>query len=220
MTALPTYDTGLTAPQRTLIRNALVARFAPLLKVNGGFLRVVGSVPRTVRGRSDEDLGWICDAINSATPAIIIGLGRADYESIGTTGLEWAAKLEVALYVASSNARGVVTGRLDSDVQAQSDPTADPGIEVMLEIAHRQLVLGQDLGIATTHEFRLVSEEEVETFQAYTIWEQRYTVEIEVEINPNRAVTEVEQSVDVSDNLNTDGATDLTVETLTTLESS
>jgi len=215
---LPTYDTGLTAPQRTLLRHAIVARFAPMLKSNGGFLRALGSVPRTVRGRSDEDLGWICDAINSATPAIIVGLGRADYESIGTTGLEWAAKLEVAIYVASSNARGVVSGRLESDVQAQADPTADPGIEVMLELAQRQMLLGQDLDIATTHEFRMKSEEEVETFQPYTIWEQIYTVEIEVEINPNRNVTQLVTSVDVNDNLNTDGATDLTVETITNLE--
>ena len=212
------YDTGLGAPQRTLIRSAIVSRLQPMLIANGGFLRVIGTVPWTLRSKSDEDIGWLCDAINSQTPAVVIGLGRAEYESIGTTGLEWAAKLEVVLYVASSNARSVVVGRLASDVVAQTDPTADPGIEAMLELVMRQLVLGQDLDISTTHELRLVSEDEVDTFQAYTLWEQRYTIQVQVDINPDRAVMTQATSVDVANDL--DGATPINpiVETVTTLE--
>lgn len=217
MTA-PTYDTGLGAPQRTLIRNALVERLQPLLRANGGFLRKIGTLPWTIRSKSDDDIGWLVQAIDSQTPAIIVALGRRDFESIGTFGLEWNGPIEVVVYCASSNARSVVDGRLAGDAAAAIDPTADPGIEAMLEIAMRQIILGQDLDIPTTHEFRAASEEEVYTFMEYTLWEQRYTVEVQVDINPDRAVTTQVGEIDVANNLDTDGATDLTVETLTTLE--
>ncbi len=216
--SVPTFDTGLGAPQRTLIRNGVVERLQPLLKVNGGFLKKIGTLPWTIRSKSDEDIAWLVEAINFQTPAIIVGLGRQDYQSIGTTGLEWEGELEVVLFVASSNARNIVDGRLAADVQAQADPTADPGIEAMLEIAMRQMVLGQYLDIPTTLEFRAKSEEEVNTFAEYTLWEQRFAVHTQVDINPNRAITTQVTSVDVANSL--DGADPINpiVETVITLE--
>lgn len=215
---LPTFDTGLAAPQRTLLRAAILQQMQPLLKVNGGFIKKIASLPYAV-GHSTDDLAWIVEAIDYQVPAVIVALGKQEYESVGTTGLEWEGELEVVLYVASGNARDIVVGRLATDVQGQSDPTADQGIEATLELVMRQLVLGQQFGIATTHEFRATSEEPLVTFAEYTLWEQRYLTRVEVVIDPYRAVTQQAMTVDIqSTQQNIDDTTGITVETIDNLE--
>jgi hypothetical protein len=214
---LPTFDTGLLAPQRTLLRAVVVQRLQPLLTVNGGFLKKVASLPYAI-GHSTDDISWLVEAIDFQVPAVVVALGKQEYESVGTTGLEWEGDLDVVLYVASGNARDIVLGRLATDVQGQADPTADQGIESTLEIVMRQLVLGQDMGIATTHEFRAKSEEPVITFAEYTLWEQRYGVRLEVVINPNRAVTQQALAVDIENEQYVDGTEGITVETIDNLE--
>lgn len=216
------FDTGLAAPQRTLIRNKLVERFAPLLKSNGGYVMKLGLLPRPLRNRSEDELSLLGWAIAGVTPAIMFAIGRKVLTSNGTDGREWEGAYEVTIYAASSNQRSYVDGRLSGDVAAIADLTADPGIDVMLEHIE-ECVLGQEIGIATTLELRESTEDELWTGSDMSIWEQHYTIRATRDINPNRAVTALVTSVhvtttavalggDVADPLNP------VVETITDLE--
>lgn len=191
-----TFDTGLASPQRTLIRNALVTRFAPLLKQNGGYLMKLALLPRPLRDRSEDELSLIGAAISGVTPAILFAIGRKVLTSHSTDGREWEGAFEVTIYAASSNQRAYVDGRLSGDVTAIGDLTADPGIDVMLEHIE-ECVLGQRLDIATTLELRESTEDELWTGSDMSIWEQHYTIRATRDINPNRAVTAIASSVDV-----------------------
>ncbi len=211
------YDTGLMAPQRTLIRAAIASRLAPLLKANGGFLARIAAMPRPLRSRDEDEIGLLVNQLSGVTPAVLIALGRLPLQSTNTDGREWSGELEIVLYAVSSSARSFVDGRLASDGVAAADPTADPGIEAMLEQI-RQLLLGQDLGVNTTSEFRGHAEDELYTFSDITIWEQHYTMQLEIEINPNRAITEIATEVLVDNDLDGADPVNPLVETITQLE--
>lgn len=198
-----TYDTGLVAPQRTMIRNAIVAVLAPLLKANGGYLRKVAVLSRPLRDRSEDEVGFLLAATTDQAPAVAVALGKKSMKSVNTDALEWQGSIEVCIYVISSNARSYVEGRLAADVVAATDSTADPGIEVMLAQVE-QLLLGQELDILTTLEPRSASEDELWTGADITIWEQSYGVLVQLEVNPNRSVTTIVNNIQVANAL--DGA--------------
>jgi len=212
-----TYDTGLSAPQRTLIRAAIATRLAPLLKSNGGYLRKIGVLPRPMRGRSEEEVSLVVQAIDALAPAVLIALGRKRVEPTGTDGLEWRGELEVVVYAASSNARSYVDGRLAADVVAAADDTADPGIEVILQQIEERL-LGQDLSIPTSVELREATEDETWTFSDITVWEQHYTMRVTLDINPNRGITQKVTSIEVEDLLDQADPVNPLVTTVTALE--
>lgn len=189
----PKYDTGLTRAQRTLLRAAIATNLADLLKANGGYLRALKSLPLPLRGTSDDDLGWIGEHALGQTPCILIALGRKDYDSVDVSDV-WRGKIDVALYVCSSNLRGYIDGRLETDVVASADSTADPGIDTILEHAEERL-LGQSFelgGLASqrTSDMRPSSEDEVFTNGEMTVWEQRYSIYVERQVNPDRAVAQ------------------------------
>ena len=193
-----TYDTGLVAPQRTLIRNAVIAALQPLLKANGGYLRKIAVLPRPLRDRSEDEVGLLLSATTELAPAVAVALGKKSMRCVNSDALQWQGSIEVCVYVLSSNARSYVDGRLAAAVVATADLTAEPGIENMLAEVE-QLLLGQELDILTTLEPRAAAEDELWTGADITIWEQSYGVLVDLTINPNRGVTGVVTNVQAED---------------------
>lgn len=192
------YDTDLTKPQRTAIRDALVAKLAPLKKtsVPALYLQAIVTIARPYRGAGDETgLTLLANALLGRAPAIAIALGRTTFESSGSLPSENRGELELALYCCSEHARDVEEGRLYGDAIAAGSNTADPGIWTMLEHA-RELVAGAQLGIASVGEPRLVEEDEVLTAAEATVWEQRYRVPLTAELDPARSVTQLLLSIE------------------------
>lgn len=207
-----TFDTGLPKPQRTLIREALVRRLAPLLKAAGGYLHGIAELPRPLRSIAPEteDNTILFRVLNGRAPAVAIALGKRTHESSGTLATEGRGTIEVFLYVASQHNRGLVDGRLAADVvsfgSASSVPVvapnklADPGIEVMLEHVE-QMLLGHSLEdedgdeLATIGELRETDEDELDTFEDVTVWQQRYEIAVDRIINPARDVTQLLLSI-------------------------
>lgn len=206
--AVQHFDSGLYVPQRTAIRRALVDRLGStltgngrsLLKSAGGYIVKIGVLPRPLKGDSDEELGLVWIALQGATPSLCVALGgMSDFESIDGNEAQ-TAKLEVAVYSLSRNLRSFVDGRMSPDVVAASDPTADPGVETMMEHV-REILCKQDLDLIGVHELWQKSEDEVCTDGEGTLWEQRFSVLIETSVNPQRADSDPVTSVEVQHDL-------------------
>lgn len=223
--AVHRFDTGLHKPQRTAIREAIVARLStvrtgngrPMLKASGGYVVVVGQLARPLRGDSEDDLVQLHEAVNGAAPSLAVALGRMPFSSINGL-LDYTGDLEVWVYALSKNFRSFTGGRLATDVVGKNDPTADPGIETVLEHA-REILAGQGLGLIGVHELRLDREDEVFTDGRGSLWEQHYTVLVEFSPSPERATADVITSLEVNHELiNDDGAATPILDTITELE--
>lgn len=219
------FDTGLAKPQRTLIRDSIVSRLGALLKTANpaGYIPAFGirALPRSLRGPGDEEgFGALATELQQTAPCIALVLGRLDYEAVSIDATENSGKLEVIVYIVSRNARGVVEGRLFGDAVAGMSSTAEPGIFTMLEHV-RELLIGQKLGVTGVGIMRPTFEDELATFADVTIWEQRYELEVDVDINPQRGITKKLLEIETRNKLDgiPDGhAHDPLITTVTTLD--
>jgi hypothetical protein len=217
------FDTGLPLPQRTALRRAIVAHLGtaptghgtPLLKSRGGYVAAIGQAARTIGDA--EDLAILMAAFQNTapSPAIAVALGDQRFTAMGIgAGDNWTGELELAVYAVSTHPRSLVEGRLAPDVTAAGDATVDPGIETMLEHI-RELLCGQELGIATLHEIRPKAEREVATGADVTIWEHSFTVQVDVPINAQRAVSDLMTSIEAQVDIESGG---LPITTITEFE--
>jgi len=200
------FDTGLSLAQRTLIRRALVAhlgtaptgRGTPLLATAGGYLAAIGELPRPMRSGSEEELALLGQALQGVvSPALAVALGDQEFSAVGMGGETYVGELELAVYAVSGNMLSFVAGRLEPDALADTDPTADPGIDTMLEHVH-ELLSGRDLDIPTVQQLRPRSEREVATDPEISIWELRFVLGVDASIDPQRAVSPVKRGLDVN----------------------
>lgn len=186
------YDTGLALPQRTAIRNAVIARLG-LLKRPTYYLQAVAPLPGEITA-DEEGFKAIEQAVHGRAPALLVALGRGESASAGMPASTARKEIEIVVYVLSKHARGTVEGRLAGDV-ASLDVTKDPGIETMLEHIE-ELLLGWDLGIAGVSEIRPVSEAEIESNEAQTLWEMTFAVRVMRDVNHYRLLTTLLNEID------------------------
>jgi hypothetical protein len=200
------FDTGLPLPQRSMIRQTIVDHLGttptgtgrPLLRSAGGYVNKIGTLPMPLDDGSKEDMaGELWVALQGvAPPALCIALGGEDFEPFGIGGRNWTSELEVAIYAVSTNLRALVGGRLSPDALAAVDPTSDPGIETMLEHV-RQLLCGEDFSLPTVHALRPKSVRPKATGADVTIWEHRFVLGLDVEVNPQRANSDLAGDLEV-----------------------
>jgi len=214
------FDTGLPRAQRTLIRDAVIARFAVLTKTRGMYLRSVLALPRPIQGEGDEDtLGIVADALAGNTPAVMVSLGRKTYEAtgMGDPPDQFRGRLELYVYAVSSHARGHIA-RLAGDAVADARNDADPGVETILEHCE-ELLCGAELGLPTVYEIRPVDESEIYTGADYGIWQQHYELAVQRDIDLNRGVTRRITEIQSRHLVDGAGTANPVAETLTRLES-
>jgi hypothetical protein len=169
----------------------------PLLRSAGGYLNKIGALPMPLDGSDEEVAGELWVALQGvAPPAICVALGGEDFEALGIGGRNWTGELEVAVYAVSTNLRALVEGRLSPDALAATDPTADPGIETMLEHV-RQLLCGEDFSLPTVHAVKPKSVRHKATGADVTIWEHRFTLGVDVVVDPQRANSDVAGDLEV-----------------------
>lgn len=141
-----TFDTGLSAPTRTLVRNAIVDALAPLLTTSGLYLRSIKPFAGTIGGAGDDEgIDRAYEVIGTQAPAILVSAGDVTYARTGNTGHQWQGELTVQVIALTNNARSL-DARLAADVVAGASNTADPGLDVILEHA-AQLLTGSNLGL-------------------------------------------------------------------------
>lgn len=185
------FDTGLSLPQRTIIRRAAVQILSPLTRANGGYLAAVKPFGGVVRTYTDEiDIELLQKAMGS-TPAIGVSLATRQFRNAaimtgGTLGANRSNKapqalseLQLRLYLSSQHSRDGLTGRHESDTVAAVDVTADPGLDVIMEHAI-ELMHGTypTATIGTVKQIEIETEEELATLPHVTIWMQTYKLTI------------------------------------------
>lgn len=182
------FDTGLPRPQRTTLRNGAVALLSGLKRPTG-YLQAVVPWGGVVRGYTDDEgIDQLWRTLEGRSPAIAIALGDRTNEAIGMGGFNFKGTLELLVYFYSSHPRDLEAGRLSADAVAIASNTADPGLDVMLEHAE-ELLVGQRAGVsATIKQIRLAREEELRTEGGFSLWVQRYAVEVTRNINPHRGI--------------------------------
>lgn len=193
------YDTGLALPYRTLVRHQVLALLAPLLKANGGFLPAVLPLPGTLRSYEGGDgVNQLYTTLLGRSPAIAVVCGDRRQERASVSGFRNLSELEVHLYFVNNSMRSLMA-RVEADVVSTGDPnaqppiaasdTADPGLEVTMELAE-ELLTGQSIDTVkgVIKQLELVREEGLYTGNQHTIWQQTYQVTVTRSINRNRNI--------------------------------
>jgi hypothetical protein len=218
------FDSGQAKPQRALLVDAIAAKVADLMRVNGRYLRLVARIARIVEKSIKEThdmfgLHLVEEASLGNMPCLLVALGHAPYTPQSTDPIDMSAELDVQLLIVSSNLGGYVVGRLAPDVASDATATLDPGIDTMLEHLEERL-MGQELGVDGIHELRWHTVDEVFTSNEYTVWEARATCLLERHVNPDRdedrIVVEVETKNEL-DGIPPGGQLDPIVDSVVTL---
>jgi hypothetical protein len=174
------FDTGLGTPQRTLVRRGAVATLSPLKRSNGGYLSDVRPFGGIVRTYTDDDgIEFLMKAF-TRTPCIGVQLGTQEFETLAIGGRQALSDCELMLYVATQHGRDELLGRQESDVTAGVDPSADPGLDVMLEHCI-ELMHGTypTLLTGTVKQIQIKRQQELVTSPEITIWLQTYRVKLQ-----------------------------------------
>jgi hypothetical protein len=167
------FSGGLGVPQRTLVQQGVVDTLAPLAIAHGGYVLDVVKTGVVVRSYTDEaGIAMLFAEINR-TPCIAVATGGASFENIGIGGKENRGDLQVHIYFATQHQRGMQVGRMEADVVALSDRTADPGLHVMMQHTI-ELLLGQypNTTTAKIKQLKIRREDELVTMPEITIWMQ------------------------------------------------
>lgn len=203
------FDTGLSRPQRTIIRAGVVDILSGLLRANGGYLSKVIPWGGVIRGYTDEiGIDAIREALNGAAPAIAVAVGDRVTEPGGMGGYNYKGTMELVLYHYANHAQGLTEGRMVATAKATANTSKDPGLDVMLEHAE-ELVIGQYVGGAfvqnvvgeksrrtpTVKQIVPTREEELATDKTSTLWAQRFAIAVDRQINAFRGVSQLLESI-------------------------
>ena len=190
-----TFDSGALYPARRLVRQQIAARLDDLLRASGGYLGSVVELPAWFTA-GDPDLQAMLVSGLSQPPAVLIALGARSFRAAGMGDASmWRSELEIQVLLADRvNRTELDTVR--GDVTSDDDATTPPGIETMsdhvlerLAGARLRTAIGDVLPAANAAELRPVNEREVWFGDGWIVWEHLYTVQIEVDINRQRAVS-------------------------------
>jgi hypothetical protein len=117
------YDSGLSSPMRTLIRNAVIAKLQPLTRAGGGWLEAVIPIGFSIKGPHDElciDLLW--QELGGRTPAIAVATTSLKPDDGGAPDTS-RGHLTFELYLVSSHRCGLTDGRTAGDIAAATSNT-------------------------------------------------------------------------------------------------
>ncbi len=187
------FDTSLSAPHRTIIQAGIVSLLSGL-KRPMGYLAAVEAFGLSKGWQSDDGQDLLYQRLLGRMPAILVVTGDSSLTQTGASGFDFKEELEVMVYFANNNERGVTEGRLSADAGSAASNLADPGLHVMMAHA-RELIIGQYAGAAVKHgsikQIRPEREEEVATTKELSLWMQTYRVTLASRVNPNRGVTQL-----------------------------
>lgn len=196
------FDGGHALPYRTITRNKVVELLGPLLRTNGGFLSTIVKLPGRIDRFDGERSAQFYGTLLGRQPAIGVACGDRTGQSASVSGNRQLTFLDVHLYFVTSSARSLIA-RVEADVVALADASADPGIDVAMQCAE-ELLIGKHperpapappAGVSSEHgpgvirhlEFK--REEELASDNQITIWEQVYVVGVPRSIDRTRGVT-------------------------------
>jgi hypothetical protein len=192
--AVRLFDTGLFAPQRTLLQNKVIELLQPLKLLSlggtdaGGFLRAIIPISFRVTADDPDTIDMLETAVGSRTPAIAVAVLDLHPQQAGGPGRS-SGELELHLYFLTAHHRDKTEGRARGDVLSAVDLKADPGVYAIVELAWA-LLFDVPLGIKTLHELKLRFEGEVLTSERLALWRQEWRILVGRDANMYRGITE------------------------------
>jgi hypothetical protein len=190
------YDSGQALPQRTAIRNAVIARLQLLARPTLYARSIEALSTRMVGDEIREDM---VQALQGSHPAILVGIGRGDATAAGMGANRARLNVEVGVYVVTGHGRDMVLGRLAGDVRA-TDVTQDPGIDTMIEHVE-ELLTGWYPDVPGVEELRLQTESELYSAPDFSIWEVLFSVRCDRTAGTHPRVTALLESIAASHNV-------------------
>lgn len=188
------FDTGLAAPQRTLVRAAVLAALAELQRSEGRYLAGLEPITSPLSFDREPDELYFNDLVRGRSPVVLVGLGVRDFEA-GNGADVWHGLLTLHVYCCSGAKRSHLA-RVEGDVVSAADDQAEPGLEVVAEHVLERLA-GRRLGSsALGGTIRPQREQMAYLGQAYSVIEQVYQVDLTTSINEARDLTTVLADLD------------------------
>lgn len=212
------FDTGLFRSQRSEIRLAIMDQLSVLLKSSGRYVSRIVALPRPFRGEGDDEgEGLLEDALGGQAPALAVAIGDKTYQATGMGGTQMNAEIDLHVYAVGANARNRTDGRLSTDVAGAASISADPGVEALLEHVE-ELLIGQPCSVAGVTDLAPKHEAISITRAAITVWEQVYALTVQRDVDPDRVMDEVLETIEGLNNLDGVNNPSLVVDTVSTLE--
>jgi hypothetical protein len=188
-----TFDSGIAEPKRALVRSAVVARLAPLLKANGLYLLKLEECPRVIRSGTDDELALLAYLLGGQWPCVFVAVGRRTFSPTSTTTARdrYVSDAKVHVYAGSNNLRHPLA-RVAGDVNSAVDLHADPGVETILEHV-AALLTGYQVQGGNGAIYQLVpeTEDELDVGKDYVIFEQQYAVRLNDDVLRYKGITQM-----------------------------
>ena len=205
-----TYDSGLTKPLPTLLREGIITKLAPTLRSNGAYAVAIVPFPYVMTGgelRAEHDLDVLIRLVGNRCPAYAVGVGDIRGKRAGSAG-SYIGEVEVEVYCITNHMRHIVEGRLAADPPASAGTVPadklDPGVEVMREFCRMFLsdcvpVVGGTAQAGNPYsvygtkikELNYEGERELITTPEHTVWGVRFSCTIELETNMLRGAVQL-----------------------------
>ena len=151
------------------------------LNPGGGYLQAVeiynGEIERS-EGPDD-----FLRALRGRSPVILVGAAGASIRAESVSRNRYARRISIELYVASNHNR-TREHRTRSDVVADGDPTADPGIYQIAEDV-QQILSGNDLGLPGVGPLNPRREDVLLQEPGFTVWRLIYDVDTDAHVKPH-----------------------------------
>lgn len=191
------FDTGFVLPQRRKLREAIIARIREDLEIptkptSTGELYLADVVELAAPfQQGDGDLEeMLKESIAGRSPVVAVALGSRSFRSTNTDERSWRGELQVHVYVLSSHARGLLERLRGGDEASEIDRAVDPGLETMMEHVFERLA-GFTPPDCRCAELRPNREDFPYVADDFSVAEMMFDVEIQTDVNPNRARTQV-----------------------------
>jgi hypothetical protein len=184
-----TYDTGLTTPISTAVRNAFVAKLQPLALGQPKGYAYILPIGFVVEDGDTDALDLFISEVQRATPVIAVAIGTSSSAEAGNSKRN-IAEFEVHVYFYSPHRGGSTLGRMIPNAAAIANDVIDPGVDASIELAW-MLLQNVELHVAQVHKPRHQRNEQVEVTDAHTIWRSRFIVPYQADVNHDRNVTQL-----------------------------
>lgn len=187
-----TYDNNLSGPYPFLIANGVMQMLAPLSKQATPqlFAQKIFRFPYILKPyvNDEAELGHFEMLLDGANCAYAVAIGDSKSIRVGAAGMN-QGKYELEVYCYSDNMRGMVPGRLGPDARALVDVGADPGVDVMQELARMYLSDQNVPGLGQSDILHYEGSHHVATSYECTLWALRFSIAVNLRVNLLRDAT-------------------------------
>jgi phage gp37-like protein len=170
---------------RQTIEEALIAELKRLLSrelnPGGGYLQAVDEYNGDLDDADGPD--DFIRALRGRSPVILVTAAGSSLSPESVTRRRWRRLISFELYVASNHSR-TREHRTRSDVVADGDPTADPGIYQIIEDV-QQILSGNDLGLTGVGPLSPRREDVLLQEPGFTVWRLVYDSATDAHVPPH-----------------------------------